>query len=57
MKRALLTAVGAFVGGFGTLLVLVVLGNDDTPPQALAIAVFGAILGAVAPRLTSAKKP
>ena len=56
MKQALFTALGAFVGGFGTLVVLISLGNDDTPPQTLVIAAFGAILGAVLPRLASAKK-
>lgn len=56
MKRVLLTAVGAFVGGFGTLVFLVSLGNDDTPPHVLAIAACGAVLGAAVPRLAVAKK-
>lgn len=55
MKRILLTAVGAFVGGFGTLVFLMSLGNDDTPPHVLAIAACGAVLGAAVPRLAAAK--
>lgn len=50
MKQILFTAVGALVGGFGTMVFLVSIGNDHMPPQVLVIAAFGAILGAAVAR-------
>lgn len=57
MKRTLLTAAGALLGGFGTLLACVIAGQEDTPPYVLAIAAFGALLGALLPRLATDGRP